>query len=52
MAVPNFTAMANASSLKTGSTPGKPKSTSEACVLAPAPKAVLEPEKIFDFVAS
>jgi len=36
----------------TGSTPGSAMSTALAWVLGAAPKAVLLPEKIFDWVAS
>jgi len=52
IAVPNRTAMRTASALSTGSTPGMPRSISQAWVLGPAPNAVAAPEKIFERVAS
>src|SRR6218665_1328705 len=49
---PNFTALRTAPLLSTGSTPGMPRSISEAWVLGSAPKVVAEPEKILDWVLS
>ena len=45
-------ALFTASLFKTGNTPGKPKSTAQACELASAPYLVEAAEKILEFVLS
>ena len=45
-------ALSTAARFITGSTPGRAMSTALAWVLGAAPKAVLLPEKIFDWVES
>jgi hypothetical protein len=49
---PNLMAQTTASRLSTGSTPGRAMSTALAWTLGSAPKAMLLPEKIFDFVCN
>src|SRR5450631_2387227 len=49
---PNLMARATAPLFSTGSTPGSPRSTAQACVLGAAPNLVEAPEKILDFVES